>query len=162
MKTGNYDESEILPYKVGCGGVVLRKVNDSYEVLCLYRSTERFGMKGDSYHLPKGTLELDETLEQCALRETLEESGTECEVVAYIGVTTSDLFARNQKYKINYTRHFFLMRCLKQHDNHDTEHDTAKWLPVEQAKTEFAKLPKQEDEILQRAIDFVAQNHIEL
>jgi len=162
MKLGNYDEAEDLPYKVGCGGVVLRQATDGYEVLCLYRSQEQFGMRGDSYHLPKGTLELNETLEQCALRETLEESGAECEAIAYIGAITSDLLARNQKYKINYTRHFFIMRCIKQHDTHDAEHDSAKWLPVEQAKLEFAKLPKDEDKILQNALDFVQQNQTQL
>lgn len=163
MKLGNFYEAEDLPYKVGCGGVVLRKAaTNGYEVLCLYRSQERFGMKGDSYHLPKGTLESGETLEDCALRETLEESGAECEIIAYVGATTSDLLARNQKYQINYTRHFFLMQCKILRDAHDTEHDMVKWLSVDQAKTEFAKLPKQEELILQNALDFVEKNHTEL
>lgn len=162
MKLGNYDESETLPYKVGCGGVVLREVAGKYEVLCLYRSAERFGMRGDSYHLPKGTLEPGETLEQCALRETIEESGAECEAIAYVGATTSDLMARNQQYEINYTRHFFLMKCIKQNESHDSEHDSVKWLPVEVAKSEFAKLPKGEESILQNALKFVEDNQIEL
>jgi 8-oxo-dGTP pyrophosphatase MutT (NUDIX family) len=155
MIQGNYEESVDLPYRVGCGGVVVRKASYGYEILCLYRSKEKFGMKGDSYHLPKGTLDADETLEQCALREVLEESGAECEAVAYIGATTSNLQSRDTKYSISYTRHFFLMRCAYLHETHDTEHDHAEWLPVAKAIDELAKLPKDEDKIVQNALAYI-------
>jgi len=155
MKKGNYDESPELPFKVGCGGVVMRKNGDSYEVLSLYRKESRFGMEGDSYHLPKGTLEIGESLEDCALREVREEGGAEAEIIAYIGAITSDLWARNMKYKINYTRHFFLMECRILHDEHDDEHDSVDWLSVEDAIENFKKLPKSDDVMVRRAVGFL-------
>ena len=112
-------------------------------------------MRGNSYHLPKGTLEHDETLEQCALREVLEESGAECETIAYVGAITSDLLSRNTKYSINYTRHFFLMRCEELHEAHDTEHDRVEWLPVDKAIEELSKLPKGEETIIQNALAYI-------
>lgn len=159
---GNYDESIDLPYKVGCGGVVLRKVGDKVQVLCLFRSEAKFGMGGSSYHLPKGTLETDETLEQCALREVKEESGAECEIISYIGATTSNLLSRDTKYSISYTRHFFLMKCHKLNKSHDTEHDHAEWLPVDKAIDELAKLPKDEDKIVQNALAYIQTANPEL
>ena len=159
---GNYDESVELPYKVGCGGVVLRKDNDGIKVLCLYRSEARFGMRGNSYHLPKGTLEPTETLEQCALREVSEETGAECEVIAYIGAITSELLSRNTEYSISYTRHFFLMKCLKLNETHDDEHDHAEWLSASHAIQELSKLPKAEDQIVRNAVKYIESSKIEL
>ncbi len=159
MKNGNYDEAVDLPYKVGCGGVVVRESESGLEILCLYRSEEKFGMRGNSYHLPKGTLEPDETLEQCALREVLEESGAECETIAYIGATTSDLLSRNTEYSISYTRHFFLMRCKQLHEKHDAEHDRIEWLPAGKAIKELAKLPKGEEIVVQNARAYIEAVH---
>ena len=155
MKIGSYDESPELPYKVGCGGVVIRKNSRGYEVLSLYRNKPRFGMSGDSYHLPKGTLDNGETLEECALREVLEESGAEAEIITYIGAVTSDLWARNMQYKINYTRHFYLMECKKLHSEHDDEHDSVEWLPINTAIKHFKKLPKADDVMVKRAVTYL-------
>jgi len=158
MMIGDYDESPELPYKIGCGGVVMRKAANGYEVLCLYREKPRFGMAGDSYHLPKGTLDIGETLEECALREVLEESGAETEIIAYIGAITSDLLARNTEYSINYTRHFYLMKCRILHDEHDDEHDSVDWLPAEVAIKHFQKLPKADDEMVKRALELLGKH----
>ncbi|MBP6880496.1 NUDIX hydrolase [Candidatus Saccharibacteria bacterium] len=162
MKQADYSDTPQLPYKIGCGGLVLRKKNNTYEVLCLYRGKEKFGMRGDSYHLPKGTLKLSETLEQCALRETREETGALCQSVCYIGATTSKLSSKDLRYDISYTRHFFLMRLISMHEAHDDEHDEVVWLPVEEAYQKLAEIPKEEDKIVKRAVALVESRIIQL
>ena len=56
--------------------------NDAGEVLLIRRSDN------DNWALPGGAVDLGESLTQAAVRETLEESGIECEVTGVSGIYT--------------------------------------------------------------------------
>ena len=64
------------------GGVVMRFVaNSRVEVACVYRAA-----RGD-WTFPKGKLDEGESYPQCAIREVIEETGLDCEIVRFIGTT---------------------------------------------------------------------------
>lgn len=71
--------------EVCAGGVVFRKRNGRREVLLI---EDRFGYLA----LPKGHVDQGETLEQAALREVKEETGLDCEILAYAGPCTYRFF----------------------------------------------------------------------
>ena len=54
--------------------------NDAGEVLLIRRSDN------DNWALPGGAVDLGESLTQAAVRETLEESGIDCEVTGLSGI----------------------------------------------------------------------------
>jgi ADP-ribose pyrophosphatase YjhB (NUDIX family) len=56
--------------------------NDAGEVLLIRRSDN------DNWALPGGAVDLGESLSQAAVRETLEESGIECEITGVSGIYT--------------------------------------------------------------------------
>jgi ADP-ribose pyrophosphatase YjhB (NUDIX family) len=56
--------------------------NDAGEVLLIRRSDN------DNWALPGGAVDLGESLTQAAVRETLEESGIECEITGVSGIYT--------------------------------------------------------------------------
>ncbi len=126
------------PYHISCGGVVYRiDENKNAEVLLLHRSS-RFnserGIKGnESWHLPKGTMEHDETVIECAVREVEEEAGVNVEVEAYIGSHTADYMNQGQRFVKSF--HYFLMKYLSEHPTGmDYEHESKKWLPFDRAR----------------------------
>lgn len=61
-----------------CGGVVIFRG----KILLLYKN---FRNKYEGWVLPKGTVEEGEEYKQTALREVKEESGTDAEIIKYIG-----------------------------------------------------------------------------
>lgn len=73
--------SKKWPYHMSSGGVVYRVVNKQLEVLLLKSNRRGY----TSYHLPKGTIKLGETLEMCAMREIAEEAGVHTKLTGYLG-----------------------------------------------------------------------------
>ena len=64
------------------GGILLREVRAGrLEVALVHRPVR------DDWSLPKGKLDPDETYEDCALREVLEETGYRCELLSFVGFT---------------------------------------------------------------------------
>lgn len=61
-----------------CGGIVVYRG----KVLTLYKSYKN---KYEGWVLPKGTVEKNETFEETATREVLEETGVHAEIVKYVG-----------------------------------------------------------------------------
>ncbi len=78
-----------IPLVVAAGGVVTNKKG---KVLFIYRN--------DKWDLPKGKLEKGETLEECALRETAEETGVQDLKIENFLKTTYHVFQKNGKYKL--------------------------------------------------------------
>ena len=62
------------------GAVVLSK-NNPEKILVLYQK------KHDDFSFPKGHLESNETLQECAIRETKEETGLDIEILRPLNVT---------------------------------------------------------------------------
>jgi 8-oxo-dGTP pyrophosphatase MutT (NUDIX family) len=63
------------------GGLVVRKAGGRLEVVVVHRPAR------EDWSFPKGKLEEDETLEECALREVLEETGLVCRLGRFLGHT---------------------------------------------------------------------------
>ena len=58
-------------------------LNDSGELLLIRRTDN------DNWAMPGGAMDLGETIADAAVRETLEETGMECEIVRLVGVYTN-------------------------------------------------------------------------
>ena len=147
--------SKDWPYHVSAGSVTFRKHDGGHrEVALVHRGKERFGE--DSWHLPKGTLHNGETIEHAALRETREEAGIEVEIVGYLGAMTQSWRNKQTNILIDKTTHYFLTRYIREADHQmDSEHDDLQWLKIEEAKQKTNLEPKQEDEIIDRALAYI-------
>ena len=87
-----------IPLVVAAGGVVTNKEG---KVLFIYRN--------DKWDLPKGKLDRGETLEECAIREVIEETGVQDLVIENFLKTTYHVFKRNGKYKLKEV-HWYAMK----------------------------------------------------
>ena len=58
-------------------------IEDGNRIVLVKRGIEPFK---ERWAIPGGHIEKDETIEQCAVREALEETGIECEPVEILGV----------------------------------------------------------------------------
>jgi 8-oxo-dGTP diphosphatase len=107
------------------GGIVTRFVpGGRVEVACIYREA-----RGD-WTFPKGKLNEDETFEQAALREVLEETGLHCRVVRFVG--TTNYTHRKGKPKIVA---YYLMNMDEGEFAPNAEVDALEWLPLERVRT---------------------------
>jgi 8-oxo-dGTP pyrophosphatase MutT (NUDIX family) len=158
--TNEYRATKDWPYSIAAGCVVYRKKDSGVEVLLLVRKAGEFpeliGSEVDSFHLPKGHVARDETLEQTALRETAEEAGCEAEIQTYLGGRL------NQYIDVGIKRdkiiHYFAASWVKDLEGIDHEHSNKIWVPVEDAITKVGgSNPKREDEVLK-----IFKNFLEL
>ena len=140
----NYHSTKSSPYGITSGGVVF---DDSQKVLLLFK------LEGGSrsYHLPKGTLEKNESLEACAKREIMEESGAEVEIVCYLGGLQFEFMFSG--YNLNKINNYYgaKLKSAELRDM-DGEHQGREWVSMDEA-CELLKLnnnPKEEWVIIQR------------
>lgn len=87
-----------VPLVVAAGGVV---TNPEGKVLFIYRN--------DKWDLPKGKIDKGETLEECAIREVMEETGVKGLKIQNFLRTTYHVFKRNGVYKLKEV-HWYAMR----------------------------------------------------
>lgn len=87
-----------IPLVIAAGGVVTNKEG---KVLFIYRN--------DKWDLPKGKLDKGETLEECAIREVIEETGVTDLTIENFLRTTYHVFKRNGKYKLKEV-HWYAMK----------------------------------------------------
>ncbi len=90
--------SKNIPLVTAAGGVVANKEG---KVLFIYRN--------DKWDLPKGKLDKGETIEACALREVMEETGVKGLKIENFLRTTYHIFKRNGIHKLKEV-HWFAMR----------------------------------------------------
>lgn len=102
--TTSLEKQRRINTSAGC--FLVRKSNDSeYELLVIHK---KWSDRKEDYVLPKGHKEKDETLEQAALRETLEESGFKnVKLLNYIGSRTYEIDWDEIQLK---TDHYFLAK----------------------------------------------------
>ena len=87
-----------LPVVTAAGGMVF---NDNKEILFIYRNKR--------WDLPKGKTEKDESLEESAIREVMEETGVQdLEIVRFMR-KTYHIFKRKDKYRLKVT-HWYEMK----------------------------------------------------
>lgn len=112
----------------GCRGIVIR---DGQILLSREEKT-------DWWLIPGGGLEPGETLEECCVREVLEETG-------YVVETTKQFLTMNEYYEeYKYVSNYFVCKVVGQGQMHLTNYEQErglmpKWIPVEEAVQIFAK-----------------------
>lgn len=70
-----------LELVLAAGGVVLREAAGSVEIALVHRPLR------EDWSYPKGKVEPNETLTECAQREVYEETGLRCSIVSFVGTT---------------------------------------------------------------------------
>lgn len=116
------------------GGVVVRSKDGFVEDLA---DLKRSGLvvavvhrpNQDDWSFPKGKLDDGETLEECALREVLEESG----IVAELGEQVSDVSYRDRKGRPKRVT-YWVMRAVSGEFLENSETDELRWLRPKKAK----------------------------
>ncbi|WP_207632931.1 NUDIX hydrolase [Foetidibacter luteolus] len=89
------------PTIIAAGGLVL---NDKEELLLMFRRGK--------WDLPKGKLDEGESIEECAIREVMEETGlVRVELVKPVGITYHDYFDKYSKQDVTKESHWFEMRA---------------------------------------------------
>ena len=135
--------------EVSAGGVVYRRDGDEIEVVLASRRTRRGEL---AWGLAKGGIEQDESHEDAAVREVLEETGYTAEIEASLGDTR--YFYVWEDTRIRKTVHFFLMRCTGGDPaDRDDEMEEVRWFPLERALKRAAY--KGEREVLGRAAELL-------
>lgn len=148
MIPSEYRHSRVNPYHISVGGVVYdRDEKDQIQVVVLGRREK----DGNHYHLPKGTLRHNETLEDCARREVKEESGYEVEIKELLGGFTQNYKARDGL-AVEKTTLYFAMKQVGKIGEHDAEHDFVKKMEINEAisKLKETEPKKKEYEIVER------------
>src|SRR3990170_4761298 len=112
--------------ETSAGGVVYRRVDSSVQIALAARRTR----KGElAWGLPKGAVEPDETAEDAAVREGLEETGLEGEIEDDLG-TNRYLFVW-EGVRIRKQVRFFLMRATGGDvADHDEEMEEVRWFAM--------------------------------
>jgi 8-oxo-dGTP pyrophosphatase MutT (NUDIX family) len=121
--------------QVSAGGVVFRRDNERIDVVIV-------AVGGNNrWQLPKGLVEKEEKPEIAAVREAREEGGVDSEVVEHIE-TVEYWFAgldRGERVRFHKRVHFYLLRYLSgDTGNHDWEVNEARWVPIDDAKSQLA------------------------
>lgn len=145
--------AETWPYHICAGGIVFRELAGAIEIAVLLRHE----MDGDHYHLPKGTLYHDETLEDCAIRETFEESGKSGKIVGYLGTIHDQFTHPKSNILTDKITHYFAMEFTDEVTSHDSEHDAVQWIEISEARRllEETENVKQEYLIIDRLKKFL-------
>lgn len=136
-------------HEVSAGGVVYRTGDDGHEICLAARRTRRREL---AWGLPKGAVEPDETPEQAALREVLEESGLVAEIEHDLG--TIRYFYVWDGVRVRKQVRFFLMRATGGDvADHDEEMEDVRWFPARRAVKRAAY--RGEREVLERAVELL-------
>jgi 8-oxo-dGTP pyrophosphatase MutT (NUDIX family) len=114
-----------IKHERSAGGLVLRHADEAYEGLLIGRATPRI------WSLPKGHVEPNETIEEAAVREVLEETAIKGTIIEKL----SDIryWFYSSKTKHSKVVHFFLMRYVGGTPTPQiTEVDEAVWIPLDE------------------------------
>ena len=134
---------------VAAGGVVFREGNEGIEIVLVSRRA------GGLFALPKGKVDPGEQVVQTAVREVLEETGLEAEILDALGEVRY-WFTDETKERVDKVVHFFLMRPTGGDTaDHDHEFDDVGWFHL--AEAERLLTHKNQLHILHRAAELIAK-----
>lgn len=135
------------------GGIVFKKDQDGLHFL-LARNQSMTRVRVDYWGFPKGHLEEGESSEKAALREVLEETGVEAEIMEKIGQSKYIYTSKTEGGKIFKIVTLFLMKYLSgEAVPQDTEISEVIWLPQDKV---LGKLSFKEDQLLfKKAVEMV-------
>jgi 8-oxo-dGTP pyrophosphatase MutT (NUDIX family) len=122
-------------YPVSAGGVVYRINPYSQILICGRISNGSSGNETEKmmWHLPKGTPEPGESIEQTALREVHEETGYLVSIDDYLG-TIKYTFKNHTHLDCEKTVYFYFMNPVSGHvEDHDAEFDEVCWVSFQEA-----------------------------
>jgi 8-oxo-dGTP pyrophosphatase MutT (NUDIX family) len=132
------------------GGVV---VNDDGEAIVIV-PTRRAADGSKVLALPKGHPDGDETPRDAALREVREETGVRAEVVDALGEVRY-WYQRDGRRVAKIVRFFLLRYTGGSLDDHDTEVEDARWMPLAEAANTLSYAG--ERDMASRALSRIAQ-----
>ncbi|MEX1254124.1 MAG: NUDIX hydrolase [Dehalococcoidia bacterium] len=119
-------------YELSSGGVIYRQ-GDAGPDICLINT-----QGGKTWQLPKGIIEDGEPPEDAALREVLEETGLQGEIVKLLDKIEYwyvDTYTGPGRIRVHKNVYFFLMRYLSgTTDDHDDESEEARWFTLADAQ----------------------------
>lgn len=116
---------------LSAGGLVFQDRPDGRWVVLISRRNAAGQLQ---WTLPKGGLEEGEDLEAAAVREVLEETGLESEIVDKLGVVDYWFVWRPDEVRYHKYVHYYLM-AFRGGDTqaHDDEAEDVVWLPIDEA-----------------------------
>jgi 8-oxo-dGTP pyrophosphatase MutT (NUDIX family) len=118
--------------QVSSGGVIYRAPPGAGVEVALIAYTGRGG--GRVWCLPKGGVEANESLEETARREVLEETGLSGEVEAKLGAIQYWYYGRQERVRYHKSVHFFLLRFREGRlEDHDLEAEDVRWFAIGEA-----------------------------
>ena len=134
---------------MAAGGVVFREGEEGIEIVLVSRRA------GGLFALPKGKVDPGEQVVQTAVREVLEETGLEAEILDALGEVRY-WFTDETKERVDKVVHFFLMRPTGGDTaDHDHEFDDVGWFHL--AEAERLLTHKNQLHILHRAAELIAK-----
>jgi 8-oxo-dGTP pyrophosphatase MutT (NUDIX family) len=136
-------------HEVSAGGVVYRAGRDGTEICLAARRTRRGEL---AWGLPKGNVEPDETPEEAAVREVLEETGLEALIEHDLG-TIRYIYVW-EEVRVRKQVRFFLMHATGGDvADHDEEMEDVRWFDIARVVRRAAY--RGEREVLERAVELL-------
>jgi 8-oxo-dGTP pyrophosphatase MutT (NUDIX family) len=148
-KSANQAKTPTLE-QVSAGGVAFRQNVSDFEVVIVSAKPSL------RWQLPKGIVDEDETPEQAALREVLEEAGIETELLEKIEMVEYWYFGHKNGERVRFHKfvHFFLMKYLSgDSGDHDHEVAEARWVKIDEAIKMLAF--KSEKAVVEKACELI-------
>lgn len=133
-----------MPVKVAAGCLVRARFAGQWRYLIVHPSGNY--NRRAPYSIPKGLLEPDETPEQTALRETREEAGIECRILAPLGEIA---YTKTRKRVLGFLAEPLAPPAATVLAPGDWEIDRAEFLPADQAR---ARLHPDQAPFIDRAL----------
>lgn len=136
-------------HQVSAGGVLVRPAGAGHEILLASRRIRSGQLV---WGLPKGLVEPEETHEEAAAREVLEETGWRGRLRAPLG--NIEYWFAWEGVRIHKTVHFFLMDAVEEAAHRDREMEEVRWFPLDEAEETIGF--DSEREVVARARDSLA------